>query len=85
MKQWYCLRQIDAWYDGEGWIYNQTFDLVEFYSSARDEKALLLRKLHKLGIKFRRGTVRVEDDLFPVLVERKTGRPLFELVEELPF
>lgn len=85
MKQWYILRQIDAWFDGESWVYNQSFDLIEFYSSAQNEKALLLRKLKKLGITFKRGTVRVEDDLFPVVVERKTGRPLFELVGELPF
>lgn len=78
MKYKYELRQVDAWHDGEGWYYNDSFHIDEFaVSDTANEKRAFLRAMHKNGIVARRGMTRVEYDgsVFE-LVNRKTGEPL---------
>lgn len=77
----YLIRQVDAIAYDDSWIYNDSFDLIEFHSEAKDEKRLFLKMLHSLGITFRRGTVRVvfDNDMWEVR-ERKTEKPLFCMV-----
>ena len=77
----YKIKQVDAiMYDGQ-WIYNNTFDLSEFPSKTKDEKRLFLKRLHKLGISFKRGTIKVvfDYDVWEIR-ERKTEKPLFCMV-----
>ena len=85
-KNEYEIVQVDAWGEDNIWTYNETFTLCTFKSSAMDEKRLFLRKLKKLGITFRKGTIRVDDCDEIEVQERKTGRPLFMMrMTELPF
>lgn len=77
----YLIKQVDAIVYDDGWIYNETFDLIGFRSEAKDEKRLFLKALHGLGITFKRGTVKVvfDNDMWEVR-ERKTEKPLFCMV-----
>ena len=78
MKYKYELRQIDAWADCDGWIYNQTWKLAEYETAAKDHKTAFLRALHKIGVSCKRGKCRVETDgSIYELVDRKTLEPLF--------
>ena len=31
------IREVDAWNDGDGWIYNESFRLGSFTTAAQDE------------------------------------------------
>lgn len=78
MKVWFAIYQIDAWHDGEGWYYNQSYEVGYYKTGAKDLKRAALRNLAKRGIRFKKGTIRVEScfDGYEV-VERKTGMPLY--------
>ena len=74
----YEIRQVDAWNDGDGWIYNDSFNLGSFTTAAQDEHRAFYRALARLGIRFNRGTVRAVDDGWNIeIIDRKTGAPLF--------
>ena len=72
------IRQIDAWFDGEEWTYNESFHIGEFFTKAKNVKRAFCRALHGLGVVFYRGRVVVVDngDLLEVQ-NRKSGEPLF--------
>ena len=72
------IRQIDAWFDGESWIYNESFPIGEFSTKAENVKRAFCCALHGLGVVFYRGRVVVVDegDLLEVQ-NRKSGEPLF--------
>ena len=72
------IRQIDAWFDGESWTYNESFRIGEFSTQAKNVKRAFCRALHRLGVVFYRGCVVVVDegDLLEVQ-NRKSGEPLF--------
>ena len=74
----YEIRQIDAWFDGEMWTYNESFRIGEFSTKAENVKRAFCRALHSLGVVFYRGHVAVVDegDLLEVQ-NRKSGEPLF--------
>ena len=75
------IRQIDAWYDGEEWTYNESWHIDSFRSCAANEKRLFFRKLRKHGITFKRGAVRVDyDGSIYEIVNRKTLEPLFCMI-----
>lgn len=48
----YEIRQIDAWYDGEAWTYNESFRIGEFSTRAENVKRAFCRALHGLGVVF---------------------------------
>ena len=72
------IRQIDAWFDDESWMYNESFRIGEFSTQAKNVKRSFCRALHGLGIVFYRGRVVVVDDGdFLEVQNRKSGEPLF--------
>ena len=72
------IKQIDAWPDGEGWTYNESFRIGEFSTKAKNIKQAFCRALHGLGVVFYRGRVVVVDDGdFLEIQNRKNGEPLF--------
>ena len=72
------IRQIDAWPDGEAWIYNESFRIGEFSTKSGNVRRAFCRALHGLGVVFYRGRVVVVDegDLLEIQ-NRKSGEPLF--------
>ena len=75
------IRQIDAWYDGEAWTYNESFRIGEFSTRAENVKRAFCRALHGLGVAFRRGCVVVVDDgELLEIQDRKSGEPLFAAI-----
>lgn len=80
-KYCYEIRQIDAWHDGEGWTYNESWHICDVKSAANDEKRLFMRALRRHGIGFKRGAVRVDyDGSVYEIVNRKTYEPLFCMI-----
>lgn len=72
------IRQIDAWFDGEAWTYNESFRIGEFSTKAENVKRAFCRALHGLGVVFYRGRVVVVDDGDLLEIQnRKSGEPLF--------
>ena len=72
------VRQIDAWFDGEGWTYNESFRIGEFTTNAKNLKKAFCNALHNLGIVFNRGRVVIIDDGDILEAQnRKSGEPLF--------
>ena len=72
------IRQIDAWFDGDGWTYNESFRIGEFSTKAENVKRVFCRALHSLGVVFYRGCVVVVDDGDWLEIQnRKSGEPLF--------
>lgn len=75
--QAYEIRQIDAWHDGEGWTYNESWHLTSFTTTGDPARAFR-RALACLGITFYRGRTATEydGDVFEI-VDRATREPLF--------
>ena len=72
------IRQIDAWFDGAAWTYNESFNIGEFSTKAENVKRSFCRALHNLGIVFNRGRVVIVDDGDTLEAQnRKDGEPLF--------
>lgn len=77
------IRQIDAWNDGDGWIYNDSFTLGSFTTTAQNERRAFYRALARLGIRFYRGRVRaVDDGCIIEIIDRKTAEPLFVAIPQ---
>lgn len=74
----YEIRQIDAWNDGEGWFYNETWKIGEYETNAQNEKKAFSNALRKHNIFPKRGCCRIDfdGDIYE-LVNRKDGCPLF--------
>ena len=72
------IRQIDAWFGGEEWTYNDSFRIGEFTTNAKNLKKAFCNALHNLGIVFNRGRVVIIDDGDILEARnRKSGEPLF--------
>lgn len=72
------IRQIDAWFDGEAWTYNESFHIGEFSTKAENVKRAFCNALHNLGIVFNRGRVVIIYDGDTLEAQnRKDGEPLF--------
>lgn len=77
------IRQIDAWNDGDGWTYNETYRLGSFTTAAQDERRAFYRALARMGIRFYRGKVRAEyDGDICEIIDRKTAEPLFVAIPQ---
>ena len=74
----YEIRQIDAvMYDDE-WIYNTTYRLGSFTTTAENPAKAFHAALARLGIRFTRGATRTEyDGDVCEIVDRRDGMPLF--------
>ena len=72
------IRQIDAWFDGEAWTYNESFRIGEFSTKAENVKRAIYQTIQKIGVVFYRGRIVVVDegDLLEIQ-NRKSGEPLF--------
>ena len=81
-KYEYDIRQVDAWKDEEEcWYWNNSIHLYHFYTASKDHKKAFLDFLRKVGITFKKGSIRVEDDgSVYEIVDKKTGEPLFAAV-----
>ena len=78
----YEVRQVDAWNDGEGWTYNESWHLGTFTTTGDPARAFR-RALANLGIVFYRGrTVTEYDGDVYEIVDRATGEPLFCAIPE---
>lgn len=77
----YEIRQIDAWHDGEGWTYNQTFSLGTFSTFAKDTPRAIRYYLKSKGITLAPHTTRTEydGDVYEI-TDRETGAPLFAAI-----
>lgn len=76
------IRQIDAMnIEEEGWIWNTSYHIGEFKTSATDERRAFLYALHKLGIVCKRGRMAVisDGDIYE-LQDRRTKEPLFAAI-----
>lgn len=83
-KYKYEIRQIDAWRDIDGWIYNETWRIGDFSTSATDEKRAFVAALkNKYGISFKlnRTLVNYDGDCYEI-VDRKTKEPLFVAIPQ---
>ena len=79
MKSKWEIRQIDSIAYDDGWTYNESWHLGEMKTSSKHlHKAFTNWLRNTRGIRFRTGTIRIEDqgDLLEIQ-ERKSGRPLF--------
>ena len=79
MKTKWEIRQIDAIAYDDGWTYNESWHLGVMKTSSKHlNKAFTNWLRNTRGIRFRTGTIRIEDqgDLLEIQ-ERKSGRPLF--------
>ena len=81
---YYEVRQVDAWRDGDGWVYNETWPVSKIRIRAKsNERRALQYQLRKLGIVSIPGrTVFEWDGSVWELVARKTGQPLFCIIPE---
>ena len=75
------IREVDAWYYGvdEGWTYNQTFHICSIKTKANNIGQAILRTLKKRNIRFKKGTIRVDESTWNIveIQNRKTGEPLY--------
>lgn len=78
----YEIRQIDAWNDGEGWTYNESWHLGSF-TTVGDVPRAFRRALARMGITFYRGRTATEydGDVYEI-VNRATREPLFAAIPE---
>lgn len=81
MENEYEIREVEAWHDGEGWYYNQTWKVCNVKSKAKDERRLFIDTLHKKGYWFRQGAIRIVYDggIYEV-IDSKTAEPLFCMI-----
>lgn len=79
-KYQYEIRQIDAWSDFDGWTWNESWHICNFFSAAADMKRAFLRKLASIGIAFS-VPVKINYDGSIYEIQRKDNdMPLFALI-----
>lgn len=79
MKTKWEIRQIDSIAYDDSWTSNESYHLGEMKTSSKHpHKAFTNWLRNTRGIRFGKGTIRIEDqgDLLEIQ-ERKSGRPLF--------
>lgn len=77
----YEIRMVDAWADGDSWVYNNSYSYGTYRTGAKDGKRAFLNALHRAGFFFQRGVWRVEfdGDVYE-LVHRSDGKPVFSAI-----
>lgn len=82
-KNVFEIREVDAiWYDDE-WIYNTTYNIGRIKTGAKNERKAFTAFLKKNGIVFKKNRTLIEydgDNYF--IIDRKTKEPLFDMVYE---
>jgi hypothetical protein len=79
-KTRWIIQQIDAWRDGDNWIWNNAFNIGVFYSDAKDMKTAFREKLRNMGVSFALPTEVLYDGSIYELIIKQTGEPMFALV-----
>lgn len=81
MKTRFEVREIDGWFDGDGWYWNTSFSMGNFETSAKNEKRAFMDYLKKRGISFKlnRTLIEFDGDIYSV-IDRKTKEPLFAAI-----
>lgn len=78
----YEVRQIDAWNNGDGWTWNNSFHLFDFNTNAKDHKIAFTNIMRNTGLlKLNRGTYYVDYDgsVYEIRL-KKTDEPLFAAI-----
>ena len=80
----YELREVDAWQDGDCWVWNTSWHIVDVSipATVKDLERALLYRMRKAGIVSRPGRtklVNVDGDMY-ALEDRKTGEPLIAFI-----
>lgn len=80
----YEIRQIDAWQDGDCWIWNTSWHItdVSVPANVKDFERALLYRMRKAGIISRPGRtklVNIDGSLYE-LQDRKTDEPLIAFI-----
>ena len=80
----YEVREIDAWHDGEGWTYNDSWNIGSFCTYSQDIPRAFRRYLKEHhGVTFYRGrTVTEYDGDVYEIVDRATRQPLFAAIPQ---
>lgn len=80
-KDLYEIRKVDAWLDCESWIWNDSFRIGQFTTSAKNQRRAFSNALKKLGFVLERGKYRIVDCMDVLEIqERNTGRPIFAAI-----
>ena len=78
------VREVDALCEPDGsWNWNNSIHIGDFETCAEDKYICraFMRYLKKIGITFKRGAVKVVDDIDILEVQsRKTGEPLYAAI-----
>ena len=78
----YEVREIDAWFYDDCWVWNTSYHLGELTTTG-DVSRALRRALKRLGVTFYRGrTVTVYDGDVYEIQDRATGQPLFAAIPQ---
>ena len=82
MKNKFLIRQVEAWYNEcDGWTYNQTWNIGEMITRAKDEKRAFTNYLKKQGIVFKSNRTLIDfDGNNYTIIDRKTKEPYFDAV-----
>ena len=78
----FLIRQVEAWADPDaGWTYNNTWNIGEMKTRAKDERRAITAFLRKNGIIFKKARTLIwfDGDNYEI-VDRKTKEPLFDAV-----
>ena len=77
----YEVRQIDAWADEGGWVWNTSYPMGRLATRGKNDGRALIGFLNRHGVAFKPGKTRIEfDGSVYEVVDRKTGEPLFAAV-----
>ena len=80
-KTRFDVRQVDSWFYDNSWIYNASYHLFDFETSAKDEKRAFVHALNKRGIYFKKGRTRINSDFDVIeITDRKSGEILFAAI-----
>lgn len=79
----YEVRQINAWNDGEGWTYNESWHLGTFTTTGDPARAFRRYLKQHHGVTFYKGRTATEydGDVYEI-VDRATRQPLFAAIPQ---
>lgn len=76
----YEIRKIDAWRDGDGWTWNDSYKIGTLKSAAWGLHKPFRDKLLRMGIKFKNRVEVTFDGNVYELIDSRTQEPLFAMI-----